>query len=146
MITSIVNRQEPTDKYFVVYGPKGFCKSVLEGEMGVVKVLISSLCSIKMLFCKCSHQRIWEQGSVLSTKRRCGRIILVPELTRDEAAAILLESFLNGSVSVDEFIANLMATAKRDLVVFPFKHILIALKEHLEGVPLVYFKSVNAST
>ena len=47
-ITSIVNRQEPTEKYFVVYGPKGVGKSVLidkcvQGKKGVVKVLISSV-------------------------------------------------------------------------------------------------------
>jgi hypothetical protein len=47
-ITSIVNRHKPTQKYFVVYGPTGVGKSVLvdkcvEGQKGVVKVLISSV-------------------------------------------------------------------------------------------------------
>ena len=47
-INSIVNRQEPPDKYFVLYGPKGVGKSVLidkcvDGKKGVVKVIISSV-------------------------------------------------------------------------------------------------------
>ena len=92
-------------------------------------------------------------------------IILVPELTRDEAIqfvrrrkgiamdeeemmhlfenigtnAVQLEDFLNGSMSVDEFIADRMAKAKRDLVAFPFQPILKALKEHPEGVSPAYF-------
>lgn len=93
-------------------------------------------------------------------------MIFVPELTRDEAmefvrarrkdvdmiekdvirlfdnvgtTAATLEYFLNGSMSVDEFIAVRMVVAKRNLVEFPFQPILKALKEHPEGVPPAYF-------
>lgn len=45
-ITSIVNKQEPTDMYVVVYGPKGVGKSVLvdkcvHDKKGVVKLCVS---------------------------------------------------------------------------------------------------------
>jgi hypothetical protein len=55
--------------------------------------------------------------------------------------AATLECFLNGAMSVDEFIAERMEDAKGDLVVFPFKPILKALKEHPEGVPREYFNN-----
>jgi hypothetical protein len=96
-------------------------------------------------------------------------IILVPELTQGEALEFIrarrkgvdvnekemmrlsdsvgtnaadLESFLNGAMSVDEFIADRMEDAKGDLVAFPLKPILKALKEHPEGVHPEYFKEI----
>ena len=93
-------------------------------------------------------------------------IILVPELTQGEAlefirarrkgvdvnekemrrlfdnigtTAATLGAFLNGDMSVDEFIADRMATAEQDLVAFPFQPILKALKHHPEGVSPKYF-------
>jgi hypothetical protein len=238
-ITSILYRETPSKKYFVVYGPKGVGKSVLidkcvEGKKGVVKVLISSVfekrgilqvLSTKLVgegakavneeemvnilgnakvdgrlptlifeiergqgaeqkacinnvrslckqFAVCSNCIIIlsETNAVLEFGQDTDReeIILVPELTRDEAlefvrtrrkgiavneedmvrlfenigtTAATLEAFLNESMSVDEFIAEKMAKAKRDLVAFPFKPILKALKEHPEGVPPAYFNN-----
>jgi GTPase SAR1 family protein len=111
-----------------------------------------------------------ETNAVLVFGRDTAReeIILVPELTQGEALEFIrarrkgddvnekemmrlfdnvgtnaadLESFLNGGMSVDEFIADGMATAKQDLVAFPFKSILKALKKHPEGVRPGYFKN-----
>jgi hypothetical protein len=99
-------------------------------------------------------------------------IILVPDLTSDEAlefirawrnnggvdvnvnetemirlfdnigtTASTLECFLNGPMSVDEFIADRMDYEMHELESFPFKPILKALKEHPEGVPPKYFNN-----
>jgi hypothetical protein len=237
-ITSIVNRQEPNMKYFVVYGPKGVGKSVLinkcvQGKKGVVKVLISSVfekrgilqvlsteilgegaaavnememvnildnakvdgrlptlifeiergqgpeqkaCvnnvrSLCKQFAVCSNCIIIlsETNAVLvfGQDRDREEIILVPELTRDEAltfvrrrkgiamdeeemmrlfqnigtTAATLENFLDGTMSVDEFIVDNLAAATHDLEKFPFQPILKALKAHPEGVSPAYFKS-----
>jgi hypothetical protein len=51
-----------------------------------------------------------------------------------------LECFLDGPMSVDDFIADRMSKANSDLVAFPFQPILKALKEHPEGVRLNFFK------
>jgi hypothetical protein len=52
-----------------------------------------------------------------------------------------LESFLNGAMSVDEFITVRIKAAKHDLEKFPFQPILKALKKHPEGVRPGYFKN-----
>jgi hypothetical protein len=232
-ITSIVNRQIPTDKYFVVYGPKGVGKSVLvdkcvDGKKGVVKVIISSVfekrdilqaLSTKILGARSPavteeemvdalnnakvHGRLptlvfeiergegaKQTGCVRNVRSLCkqfavfsnciiileetnavlvfGRdrareeIILVPELTQGEALNFVqarkcvddvnekdmmrlfdnvgtnaadLVDFLNGAMSVDEFIADRMDYETHELESFPFQPILKALKEHPEGVP-----------
>jgi hypothetical protein len=53
--------------------------------------------------------------------------------------AATLESFLNGAMSVDEFIADRIEDTKHDLEKFPFQPILKALKKYPEGVPTGYF-------
>ena len=242
-ITSILYREKATDKYYVVYGPKGIGKSILidkcvDGKKGVVKVIISSVfqkndilqaLSTKLLgkgspaiteeemvdvlynvkvddgrlptlifeiergqgaeqtacinnvrslckqFAVCSNCIIIlsETNAVLVFGQDPEReeIILVPELTQAEALefirarrngidvnvkemmrlfdnvgtnAATLETFLNRDttdMSVDEFIADRMLRSEADLVAFPLKPILKALKEHPEGVPPKYFNN-----
>jgi hypothetical protein len=238
-IDYILRKENATDKYYVVYGPKGVGKSVLidkcvDGMEGVVKVIISSVfqksdilkvLSTKLLgagspavneeemvdalynaklngrlptlifeiergqgaeqtacinnvrslckqFAVCSNCIIIlsETNAVLVFGQDKDReeIILVPELTQGEALefirarrkgvdvnekelmrlfdnvgtnAATLESFLNGDMSVDEFITVRIKAARHALVAFPLKPILKALKEHPEGVPPEYFNN-----
>jgi hypothetical protein len=238
-IDYILRKENATDKYYVVYGPKGVGKSVLidkcvDGMEGVVKVIISSVfqksdilkvLSTKLLgagspavneeemvdalynaklngrlptlifeiergqgaeqtacinnvrslckqFAVCSNCIIIlsETNAVLVFGQDKDReeIILVPELTQGEALefirarrkgvdvnekelmrlfdnvgtnAATLESFLNGDMSVDEFITVRIKAARHALVAFPFQPILKALKEHPEGVPPEYFNN-----
>jgi hypothetical protein len=237
-INYILRRENATDKYYVVYGPKGVGKSVLidkcvDGKKGVVKVIIGSVfqksdilkvLSTKLLgagspavneeemvdvlydakvdgrlptlvfevelgggaeqkacvdgvrslckqFAVCSNCIIIlsETNAVLVFGQDKAReeIILVPELTQGEALDFVrtrkgvdvnekemmclfdnvgtnaadLEAFLNQDMSVDEFIADRMEDAEHDLVAFPFKPILKALKKHPEGVSPGYFNN-----
>ena len=141
-----------------------------QGKSDEQTACIDNVCSLCKQFAVCSNCIIIlsETHAVLVFGKDVAReeIILVPELTQDEALDFVrtrkgvdvnatemirlfdnvgtnaadLEDFLNGVESVDEFIAYRIKLAKHDLEKFPFQPILKALKEHPEGVPPGFFK------
>jgi hypothetical protein len=145
----------------------------IEGGQGAEqKACINNVRSLCKQFAVCSNCIIIlsETNAVLVFGQDPSReeIILVPELTQDEALefirtrrkgvdvdekeimrlfdnvgtnAATLETFLNKDMSVDEFITVRIKHARVDLVAFPFQPILKALKEHPEGVRPEYFNN-----
>ena len=139
------------------------------GKYAEQRSCIESVRSLCKQFAVCSNCIIIlsETNAVLVFGQDPARekIILVPELTQVQALEFIrarkgiyvdekemmhlfdnvgtnaagLFSFLNKDMSVDEFIAEKMESAKDDLIAFPFQPILKALKEHPEGVSPRYF-------
>lgn len=58
------------------------------------------------------------------------------------ATLISMQDWVHGGKSVEKFIAQTLIAAEQDLVNFPHKQILKALKEHPEGVSSKYFKDI----
>ena len=53
-----------------------------------------------------------------------------------------MQAWVHGGKSVEEFVAETLVAAEQDLVKFPHKQILKALKEHPEGVSPKYFRDM----
>ena len=55
--------------------------------------------------------------------------------------AAMLNQFVSGKMTVDEFISEKLLDAESELVAFPLKPILGALKQHPDGVSPKFFKN-----
>jgi hypothetical protein len=54
--------------------------------------------------------------------------------------AAMLNKFIAKSMTVDEFISEKLQETRRELVAFPLQEILVALKQHPDGVDPEFFK------